>query len=524
MNAPPITKSTFLISLSAMSAAWMVGMATRYYAMQAGDINGALGVGVDDGSWLSTTYAICEPIGVLIGTWLGIVFSLRRLLLMGIIGFLLGSALPLLAPTYNALLISRAITGLAGGVIMPQAIVILLQAWGPPRFPIPLVIFLSASTAGPLAGGMLGAWAVDTYGWSAIFWLAFPFGALSLILGFRHLKRAAINWRPLVHADLAGAISLSAAMGFFSCAVSQGDRLRWFQTPLIPICFTASALCLAVFVKREWRSVRHPILWVKMYGRWNVKLALLSVIPLTFAISMSGVIIPAAMAQLHGFRPEQVSDLLWSALWPQPISFALCALLLLKKKCELRAMIIAGMGTVALGALFDLRITSDWQEGELFIGQVLQGIGIPMLGIPLLMTFIADLRPPAESVPAAAVFNLSRVLSGTIATAWASTSLRLNSQSKFADLLANTGLYPDGRGTTLATLTAKMARLDADPLHAKARAVAVLANTTRRQAAVLGISDTLAVLALIFLAGCLLVLLMAEPGSGKILKPHETRP
>ena len=187
-------------------------------------------------------------------------------------------------------------------------------------------------------------------------------------------------------------------------------------------------------------------------------------------------------------------------------------------------MIIAGMGTVALGALFDLRITSDWQEGELFIGQVLQGIGIPMLGIPLLMTFIADLRPPAESVPAAAVFNLSRVLSGTIATAWASTSLRLNSQSKFADLLANTGLYPDGRGTTLATLTAKMARLDADPLHAKARAVAVLANTTRRQAAVLGISDTLAVLALIFLAGCLLVLLMAEPGSGKILKPHETRP
>ena len=57
-------------------------MATRYYALQGSDINGALGVGIDTGSWLSTAYSVCEPIGVVIGAWLGIALSLRRMLLV----------------------------------------------------------------------------------------------------------------------------------------------------------------------------------------------------------------------------------------------------------------------------------------------------------------------------------------------------------------------------------------------------------------------------------------------------------
>jgi DHA2 family multidrug resistance protein len=54
----PITRDTWLASIAAFSAAWMVVMATRYFALQAGDVNGGLGVGVDSGYWLSTAYTI----------------------------------------------------------------------------------------------------------------------------------------------------------------------------------------------------------------------------------------------------------------------------------------------------------------------------------------------------------------------------------------------------------------------------------------------------------------------------------
>jgi hypothetical protein len=46
----PITVDTVLASAAAFCAAWMVEMATRYYALQGGDINGGLDVGIDTGS------------------------------------------------------------------------------------------------------------------------------------------------------------------------------------------------------------------------------------------------------------------------------------------------------------------------------------------------------------------------------------------------------------------------------------------------------------------------------------------
>ena len=59
MNATvpqPIPAFPALASISAFCAAWMAMMATRYFGLSAGDINGGIGVGVDSGSWLSTAY------------------------------------------------------------------------------------------------------------------------------------------------------------------------------------------------------------------------------------------------------------------------------------------------------------------------------------------------------------------------------------------------------------------------------------------------------------------------------------
>jgi DHA2 family multidrug resistance protein len=520
----PITADVLLSSLAAFSAAWMVIMATRYYALQGSDINGALGVDTDMGSWLSTAYSICEPIGVVIGAWLGIALSLRRMLLAGVVTFLVGGSIPLIAPNYDSLMLSRVLTGLAAGVIMPQSIIIQLRAWGPTRAPLGIALFLCAPTAAPQLGGVIGAWGVEHFGWSFILWAAIPPGILSLGAGYFGLRRERIHWRPLIHADLAGLIALSAALGLFACAISQGDRMRWFQTPLIPIMLAASASCLAIFVLRDWSELRHPILWVKLYRRWNLTLVAIGGVPLALAISMSGVIVPAALAQLQGFRPEQVAPALWTALWPQAVSYAACVILLTRKIVEVRLMIIAGLALVAIGSFFNLQITGEWQGGELYVGQLIQGIGLPMIAVPLVDIFVGDLHPPVESLPAASVLNMSRVLSGNIATAWATTSLRLNSQGKFGELLANTGFYHDGRGTSITRLATRMAHTASDPMFAHAQAVQVIAGEARRQAAVLGTSDTFSALGWLLFASCLLVVLMGKFGLGNPLRSHGMGP
>jgi DHA2 family multidrug resistance protein len=518
----PLTRHTVFSSLAACCAAWMVVMATRYNTLQAADINGGLHVGVDDGSWLLTAYSVVEPIGVVIGSWLGIAFSPRRMLLIGVAIFLIGTLMQMTFPEYGATMVSRVVTGLAGGTIVPQSVVIQLRSWGPTRMPVALAAFLSAVTAAPLAAGIVGAWGVQLFGWSFLLWAALPLGVFALALGHVGLRRERIQWRPLVHADLGGLITLSAALGLFACAVSQGDRMRWFQTPTITILFAASAVCLAIFSLRNWTGLRHPIVWARLYGRWNLALAAIGILPLALAIGMSGVIVPAALVQLQAFRPEQVAPALWSALWPQVLAYTACVYVLTRKLVEVRALTIVGAGIVAISAFFDLPITSEWQVRELWVGQLLQGIGLPLMALPLVYMFLGEVRPPAESLPAASILNLSRVLSGTIASAWLTTTLRMDGQRKFSEILTNTGLYPNGRGTLLATLAARTAHLTSDPMLARGQALQVVARAARRQAAVLGISDTLSALAWLLFASCILVIVMAEFGHGRSLSNRDT--
>jgi DHA2 family multidrug resistance protein len=110
---------------------------------------------------------------------------------------------------------------------------------------------------------------------------------------------------------------------------------------------------------------------------------------------------------------------------------------------------------------------------------VLQGIGLPLIIVPLLHMFVGEVVP-REGVHAASIFNVCRSLSGTIATAWATTSLRLHGESKYTKLLSNTGLYPHGHETILATIAAHAGHLVQIPCVCTCR----LCRSSQRQPAV----------------------------------------
>ena len=100
---------------------------------------------------------------------------------------------------------------------------------------------------GPQLAAGIDAWIVQRYGWTAVLWASLAPGLVSFATGFVGLWKDPIRWRPLLRTDLAGLTSLATGLGLFVCGVSQGDRLRWFQEPLIPAFLTAAAACFALF-------------------------------------------------------------------------------------------------------------------------------------------------------------------------------------------------------------------------------------------------------------------------------------
>jgi MFS transporter, DHA2 family, multidrug resistance protein len=508
-----LRSTNVLASISAFSAAWMVMMATRYFSLSAGDISGGIGIGSDDGSWLPTAYSICEPIGVVLGCWLALGLALRQVMLVSIALFMFASLLPVCAPGFPAVILSRALEGLAAGAILPLSILTQLRAFGPARRALAIALYASSTTMGPQAAGLIDAWIVACFGWTAVFWASVVPGIVSLATGCAGFWKDSFRWRPLIDADLAGLLTLATALGLLACGVSQGDRLRWLQSPATLILFAASGLSFVLFFAHEWHGIRHPVVSVSLTRRWNLALGIICTLPLQFATVFSGAIVPNALTDLQGYRPEQIAPALTAALWPQCLSYATCVAILHFRLIDTRAVLVAGLSIVAIGCFYDLPITSDWIVANFNVGQIIQGLGLPLIIVPLLYIFVGEVSS-REGAHAASIFNLSRSMSSTIATAWATTSVRLYGQDKYTELLSNTGFYPAGHRTTITGIAARLAHVDPDPIRVHLQALQIVGETARRQASVLAVSSTLADLGWFLFASCVIVVLMAELGNG----------
>ena len=90
------------------------------------DIQGAIGAGIDDGGWISTSYLIAEIVVIPLSGWLAQVFSIRVYLLTNAVLFLVFSAACALAQDLPQMIVLRALQGFTGGVLIPMAFTLII--------------------------------------------------------------------------------------------------------------------------------------------------------------------------------------------------------------------------------------------------------------------------------------------------------------------------------------------------------------------------------------------------------------
>src|SRR5580658_4711633 len=145
--------------------------------------------------WVTAAYALALAAGLLTGGRLGDLFGRRRMLLIGMAGFVAASALCAAAGSAGELIAARAAQGALGAIMLPQVFGLIRDlfeahemgkafgVYGP-------VMGLSAML-GPIAsGGLIGADVFGT-GWRMIFLVNVPVGLVALVLGARLLPAGA---------------------------------------------------------------------------------------------------------------------------------------------------------------------------------------------------------------------------------------------------------------------------------------------------------------------------------------------
>src|SRR3954453_1149141 len=172
------------------------------------DIGADLGAGLDGLQWTLNAYTLTFAVLVVTGAALGDRFGRRRMLVLGLALFTLGSALAALSHSVGTLVAARAIQGVGGSLLTPLTLTLLmaavpasnrgrvLGAWGG----IAGVAAVPASNRGRVLGAwggiagvaaalgpVVGGFLAGLVGWQAIFWLNVPIGLVLMPLASRWL-------------------------------------------------------------------------------------------------------------------------------------------------------------------------------------------------------------------------------------------------------------------------------------------------------------------------------------------------
>jgi EmrB/QacA subfamily drug resistance transporter len=219
-----------------------------------------LGASIQQLEWTVNAYTLSYAVLLLTGAALGDRFGRKRMFILGLGVFTLGSAAAALAPTTGALIAARALQGVGAAVVTPLTLTLLSEAFPTARRGIAIGIWSGVSGLGVALGPVVGGAVAGGLSWQWIFWINVPVGLVVIPLALLRLGESRGQSRSL---DLPG-LAL-AATGLFGVVYGlvRGDALGW-TSPTIVASLGGGALFLVAFALWERRAAA-PMLPMRFF-------------------------------------------------------------------------------------------------------------------------------------------------------------------------------------------------------------------------------------------------------------------
>jgi len=506
-----LAQNPYVGTLGVFLGAGIVTLNGRLISVGLPDLRGALGLGIDDASWIPTSYNMALMFMGPFSVYLGGLLGPRRVLLYSATIFILCSILLPFSPNLQAMLCLQVISGLASGTFYPLTLTFALRAL-PMRYVIYAIGIYSMDIVGATSiGTSLEGWYVEHLSWPWIFWQSVILTPLMMVCIYLSIPnppprpgpKPVLSWRGFLYA--------SVALSLIYAALDQGERLNWLHSGVIVGLLVTAGFLLVVTVIRRWLSPNPMVNPIFMVNR-NTALICACLFCFRFVMLAIALLLPAVLAITQNYKPLETGQVLLWLIPPLVLSGVIASRLM--RRFDNRLVFALGFTVVAIACLINAQLTSVWSGGNFLVSQIVIAFGLAVAFTALVGSFVQNafdsgaLSNPINTLTYSSFIHCIRLFGGEAGTAIMQRLISV--REKFHSNII--GLHVDGgywlTSERLHTLMYALFPGSASTEEAQARAALTLGGQVKIQAYTLAYSDAYLAIALVAALACILIAFM----------------
>jgi EmrB/QacA subfamily drug resistance transporter len=345
-----------------------------------------LGGGLAGQQWTANAYLVTLGSLLLIGGSLGDIFGERRVFALGVAGFGATSLACALAPTVEVLVAARALQGVAGAVLTPAALAVIVANFAPDERGKAVGAWTAWGGIGTVLGPLVGGQLVDAASWRWIFAINVPIVIVTIILILRVVPEGRER-DPDARVDVVGALLCALGLAGMTFGLIE-QPLRGWGDPVVVLPLAIGALLFAGFLIWEART-SHPMLPLALFRRHNFAIGNLETFAMYGGLGLLFFFLILFLQQVAGYSA------LAAGTASLPVTLLMFALSMrfgaLADRHGPRFFMGVGPLVTAAGLALFLRLDEDVDYlTDLLPALIVFGIGLSMTVAPLTATVLAD--------------------------------------------------------------------------------------------------------------------------------------
>ena len=459
-------------------------------------MRGTLSAGVDEITWVLTSFLVANAISLPITGWLSDLLGRKRLFILATVAFTLTSAAAGAAPSLAFMVLARFLQGLAGGPLVPLSQATMIETFPARQRGMAMAVWGIGIMFAPIIGPTLGGWITDNWSWRWVFYINVPVGAVAVLLAWLFVPDSTTERPAVRRVDVPGLVLLVVGVAALQFVLDRGQREDWFASSLIVWLSVVAAVALIALVVHELR-VEEPVVDLRVLRHPTFAVATAAMFVISIAFYGIMVLTPLFTQILMGYTAMLAGLVLapggLSTLVTMPIAGALL------NRLDPRWIIVTGCGLNAYAMYLMATLTLEASYWQIMLPRFIQGLGIGFTFVPM-STVALSAVPMRELGHASGLFNFIRTMGGGIGIAAVATMLERGSQVHQARLAAHVSLYDPDVWDRYHALAESFVARGADPTTAEQQAWARLYEIVQREALALSFIDNFWRLVWIFAA------------------------